>query len=278
MDEQRPAQPQGARPGEIPRDLVLREHAGAIATVTLNRPAALNAVYGEVFRQLLTHLAAVEADTSIRVLVLSGAGRAFCAGGDKHVDIGAAATWTAEQRRAEEDLAQSAVRQLRALRVPVVARVHGVAVGAGCDLALACDLIIASDQAQFGQFWVRRGLVPDLGAVYLLPRLIGLHRAKELILTGRLIDAHTAARMGLVNEVVPHAELDAAVARVCAELAQAPAAAVAMAKQLLNTSFERDFEALLELVKLGNMHLTQTSDFKEAVAAWLQQSGQPRRE
>jgi 2-(1,2-epoxy-1,2-dihydrophenyl)acetyl-CoA isomerase len=156
--------------------------------------------------------------------------------------------------------------------------VHGVAVGAGCDLALACDLIVASDQAQFGQFWVRRGLVPDLGAIYMLPRLIGLHRAKELILTGRLIDAHTAARMGLVNEVVPHAELDAAVARACAELAQAPAAAVAMAKQLLNTSFERDFETLLELVKLGNMHLTQTSDFKEAVAAWLQQSGRPRRE
>jgi 2-(1,2-epoxy-1,2-dihydrophenyl)acetyl-CoA isomerase len=259
-------------------ELVLREQTGAVATVTLNRPAALNAVYGEVFRQLLSHLAAIEADASVRVVVFTGAGRAFCAGGDKNVDIGASATWTAEQRRAEEELAQSAVRQLRALRVPVVARVHGVAVGAGCDLALACDLIIASDQAQFGQFWVRRGLVPDLGAVYLLPRLLGLHRAKELILTGRLIDAHTAERMGLVNEVVPHAELDLAIARVCAELAQAPAAAVAMAKQLLNTSFERDFEALLELVKLGNMHLTQTSDFKEAVAAWLQQSGQPRRE
>jgi 2-(1,2-epoxy-1,2-dihydrophenyl)acetyl-CoA isomerase len=259
-------------------DLVLRESAGAIATVTLNRPAALNAVYGEVFRQLVAHLAAIDADRSIRVVVLTGAGRAFCAGGDKNVDIGASAAWTAEQRRAEEELAQSAVRQLRALRVPVVARVHGVAVGAGCDLALACDLIIASEQAQFGQFWVRRGLVPDLGAVYMLPRLIGLHRAKELILTGRLIDAHTAARMGLVNEVVPHAELDAAVARVCAELAAAPAAAVAMAKQLLNTSFERDFETLLELVKLGNMHLTETSDFKEAVAAWLQQSGQARRE
>jgi 2-(1,2-epoxy-1,2-dihydrophenyl)acetyl-CoA isomerase len=259
-------------------DFVLREHAGAIATVTLNRPAALNAVHGEVFRQLLAHLAAIEADTSIRVLVLAGAGRAFCAGGDKNVDIGASATWTAEQRRAEEELAQSAVRQLRALRVPVVARVHGAAVGAGCDLALACDLIVASEQAQFGQFWVRRGLVPDLGAIYLLPRLIGLHRAKELILTGRLIDAHTAARMGLVNEVVPHAELDAAVSRVSAELAAVPPAAVAMAKQLLNTSFDRDFEALLELVKLGNMHLTQTADFKDAVAAWLAQSGQSRRE
>jgi 2-(1,2-epoxy-1,2-dihydrophenyl)acetyl-CoA isomerase len=258
--------------------LVLREQTGTVATLTLNRPAALNAVYGEVFRQLLSHLTAIDADAAIRVVVLTGAGRAFCAGGDKNVDIGASATWTAEERRAEEELAQAAVRQLRALRVPVVARVHGVAVGAGCDLALACDLIVASDQAQFGQFWVRRGLVPDLGAVYLLPRLIGLHRAKELILTGRLIDAHTAARIGLVNEVVPHAELDAAVAKLCAELAAVPPAAVAMAKQLLNTSFERDFEALLELVKLGNMHLTQTSDFKEAVAAWLQQSGQSRRE
>src|SRR4030095_9121134 len=128
--------------------LVLREHAGAIATVTLNRPAALNAVYGEVFRQLVAPLAAIDADRSIRVVVLTGAGRAFCAGGDKNVDIGASAAWTAEQRRAEEELAQSAVRQLRALRVPVVARVHGVAIGAGCDLALACDLIIASDQAQ----------------------------------------------------------------------------------------------------------------------------------
>jgi 2-(1,2-epoxy-1,2-dihydrophenyl)acetyl-CoA isomerase len=259
-------------------ELVLREQTGTVATLTLNRPAALNAVYGEVFRELSSHLAAIDADTSVRVAVLTGAGRAFCAGGDKNIDIGASAIWTAEQRRAEEELAQSAVRQLRALRVPVVARVQGVAVGAGCDLALACDLIIASDQAQFGQFWVRRGLVPDLGAIYQLPRLIGLHRAKELILTGRLIDADAAARMGVVNEVVPHDELDAAIARVCAELAAVPPAAVAMAKQLLNTSFERDFEALLELVKLGNMHLTQTSDFKEAVAAWLRQSGQSQRE
>ena len=100
-------------------ELVLREQTGAVATVTLNRPAALNAVYGEVFRQLLSHLAAIDADASVRVVVLAGAGRAFCAGGDKNVDIGASATWTAEQRRAEEDLAQSAVRQLRALRVPV---------------------------------------------------------------------------------------------------------------------------------------------------------------
>ncbi|HKU13835.1 MAG TPA: enoyl-CoA hydratase/isomerase family protein [Steroidobacteraceae bacterium] len=266
-------------------DFVLREHAGAVATLTLNRPAALNAVYGEVFRQLLAHIAAVDADTSIRVMVLAGAGRAFCAGGDKNIDIGASASWTAEQRRAEEELAQSAVQALRKLRVPVIARVHGVAVGAGCDLALACDLIVASEPAQFGQFWVRRGLVPDLGAIYTLPRLIGLHRAKELILTGRLIDAQTAAQMGLVNEVVPPAQLDAAVARVCAELAALPPAAVAMAKQLLNTSFERDFETLLDLVKLGNMHLTETADFKTAVAAWLAadasksaQSAQSRRE
>ena len=266
-------------------ELVLSEHAGAVATITLNRPAALNAVYGEVFRQFLAHVAAADADTSIRVLVLAGAGRAFCAGGDKNVDIGASANWTAEQRRAEEELAQSAVRALRQLRLPVIARVHGVAVGAGFDLALACDLIIASEQTQFGQFWVRRGLVPDLGAIYMLPRLIGLHRAKELILTGRMIDAPTAARMGLVNEVVPQAQLDTAVARVCAELTALPPAAVAMAKQLLNTSFERDFETLLELVKLGNMHLTETADFKAAVAAWLaadasknSQSGQSRRE
>jgi 2-(1,2-epoxy-1,2-dihydrophenyl)acetyl-CoA isomerase len=250
-------------------DYVLREHAGAVARITLNRPAALNAVHGEVFRQLLAHLDAVEAHPAVRVLVLTGAGRAFCAGGDKQSDIGAAASWTAEQRRAEEELAQSTVRRLRQLRVPIIARVNGVAVGAGCDLALACDLIVASDEAKLGQFWVRRGLVPDLGGVYFLPRLVGLHRAKELILTGRLIDARTAAAMGLVNEVVPHGELDAAVARLCDELTAAPPAAVAMAKQLLNSAFERDFETLLELVKLGNMHLTQTTDFKDAVAAWL---------
>lgn len=252
-----------------PGALVLREHSGAVATVTLNRPEALNAVHGAVFRELLAQLDAVDADREVRVLVLTGAGRAFCAGGDKQVDIGASATWTAEQRMAEEDLAQSAVRRLRSLRVPVIARVNGVAVGAGCDLALACDLVIASDRAKFGQFWVRRGLVPDLGGVYLLPRLIGLHRAKELVLTGRLVDAAEAERLGLVNEVVAHEELDAAVARVAGELAANPPAAVAMAKQLLNSSFERDFEQLLELVKFGNIHLTETADFKAAVAAWL---------
>jgi 2-(1,2-epoxy-1,2-dihydrophenyl)acetyl-CoA isomerase len=247
---------------------VLYETDGPIATITLNRPTALNALHGEVFRELIEHLDCVQSNDAIRVLVLTGAGRAFCAGGDKHVDIGASFAWTAEQRRAEEELAQSVVRRLRQLRAPVVARVNGVAVGAGCDLALACDLIIASQEAKFGEFWVRRGLVPDLGGIYLLPRLIGLHRAKELILTGRLIDAQEAARMGLVNEVVPHEQLDVAVARWCAELTSAPAAAVSMAKQLLNSSFERDFDTLLELVKLGNMHLTETTDFKAAVAAW----------
>ena len=250
-------------------DYVLRSDTGAVATITLNRPAALNAVHGQVFSQLIRLLDAVDLDSTIRVVVLTGAGRAFCAGGDKQVDIGASANWTAEQRRAEEELAQSAVQRLRRLRVPVIARVNGVAVGAGCDLALACDLIVASDQAQFGQFWVRRGLVPDLGAIYLLPRLVGLHRAKELVLTGRLIDAAAAERIGLVNRVVPHADLDAHIAQLCAELAAAPPAAAAMAKQLLNTSFERDFDTLLELVKLANMHLTQTDDFKAAVAAWL---------
>jgi 2-(1,2-epoxy-1,2-dihydrophenyl)acetyl-CoA isomerase len=259
----------GAGQGAAAAGDVLRVHDGPIATITLNRPASLNAVYGDVFRQLLAQFDAVEADPAVRVVVLTGGGRAFCAGGDKQVDIGASATWTAEQRRAEEELAQSAIRRIRALRAPVVARVNGVAVGAGCDLALACDLVIASDQAKFGQFWVRRGLVPDLGGIYLLPRLVGLHRAKELILTGRLIDAAAAERMGLVNEVVAHAELDAAVARVCAELAAMPPAAAAMAKQLLNTSFERDFETLLDLVKFGNIHLTETADFKAAVAAWL---------
>lgn len=250
-------------------DLVLLNFEGAVATVTLNRPDALNAVYGDVFRVLLQHLEAVDARSDIRVLVLTGAGRAFCAGGDMQVDLGASATWTAEQRRAEDELAQSAVRKLRQLRVPVVARVNGVAVGAGCDLVLACDLVVASEQAKFGQFWVRRGLVPDLGAVYLLPRMIGLHRAKELILTGKLIDARAAEKLGLVNEVVPHAELDIAITRWCSELASVSPSAAAMAKQLLNSSFERDFEALLELVKFGNMHLTETADFRAGVEAWL---------
>lgn len=250
-------------------DLVLLEFNGAVASVTLNRPDALNAVYGDVFRLLLQHLDTVEARDDIRALVLTGAGRAFCAGGDMQVDLGDSATWTAEQRRAEDELAQSAVRKLRQLRVPVIARVNGVAVGAGCDLVLACDLVVASEQAKFGQFWVRRGLVPDLGAIYALPRMIGLHRAKELILTGRLIDARAAEKLGLVNEVVPHDELDASVARLCAELASVSRSAVAMAKQLLNGSFERDFEALLELVKFGNMHLTETADFKAGVEAWL---------
>lgn len=242
---------------------------GPILIVTLNRPEKLNAYTGQMGAEITDAFGRADTDDAVRAVIVTGAGRAFCAGGDKQVDIGASATWTAEQRKVEEELAQALVRRLRSLRVPVIARVNGVAVGAGCDLALACDLVIASDRAKFGQFWVRRGLVPDLGAIYLLPRLIGLHRAKELILTGRLIDAATSERIGLVNEVVAHEELDAAVARVVDELASVPPAAAAMAKQLLNTSFERDFETLLELVKFGNMHLTETADFKAAVAAWL---------
>ena len=153
---------------------------------------------------------------------------------------------------------------------PVIAAVNGYAVGAGCSLALACDIIVAAENAKFGQAFVRIGAVPDLGGAYFLPRAVGLHRAKELIFSGRNIDAKEAERIGLVSRVVPPDELMLAAVELAAGLAKAPTKAIALAKQLLNRSVETDLGTFLLLESFAQSIAFQTKDFEEGVAAFLE--------
>src|SRR5216684_1130592 len=182
-----------------------RERASFIATITLNRPEARNALDLVMRRELLAALDEVEADPQARVLVLTGAGGHFCAGGDVKTMRTRRQT-AAEGRQRVESLNRMVLRLVDFPR-PTIAMVDGYAVGAGTNLALCCDLVVASDRAKFGELFNKIGLVPDGGGTWLLSRLVGLARAKELVFTGDVIDAAEAARIGLVNRVVPAGDL-----------------------------------------------------------------------
>ena len=182
------------------------ERRGSIATLTLNRPEARNAIDLEMRRELLVALDEIEADEAARVLILTGRGGHFCAGGD--VKSMKANRSSAAEGRARVEALNRMVLRLVDFPRPTIAMVEGYAVGAGTNLALCCDLIVASEGAKFGELFWKIGLAPDGGGTWLLPRLVGMARAKELIFTADIIDAAEAARIGLVNRVVPSAELE----------------------------------------------------------------------
>ncbi|HXG03654.1 MAG TPA: enoyl-CoA hydratase/isomerase family protein, partial [Candidatus Binatia bacterium] len=199
---------------------LILERAGAIATLTLNRPEARNALDAAMRQELAAALDELERDPELRVLVLTGAGGHFCAGGD--VKSMRERRYTAAEGRARVEVLNRLVLRLVDFPRPTIASVDGFAVGAGCNLALACDLIVASDRARFGQVFARIGLVPDGGGTWLLSRLVGLARAKELIFTADIVEAGEAARLGLVNRVVPAAALAEETRRLAERLAAGP--------------------------------------------------------
>ncbi len=180
-----------------------------IKRIAFNRPERRNSVDGETV-QLLRAAIAASAEDGTRVVILTGAGDAFCAGADL-VATSASDIAEFDVTKALREGVNPTIRAMRALPVPIIARVHGHAVGVGSNYALACDLIVASEQALFGQVFVKIGLMPDGGSTYFLPRLVGYHKAFELMATGDIIGAQEALRLGLVNQVVPVAELDATV-------------------------------------------------------------------
>src|SRR6266851_3298092 len=204
-------------------ETLIVEKVGAVVTVTLNRPQARNALDLVMRGELVGALDDIESDGSARVVVLTGAGGHFCAGGDvKSMQPGSAAADGRERVVALNRLVMRLVEFPR----PVIAMVDGFAVGAGCNLALCCDMIVASDRARFGEVFARIGLVPDGGGSWLLPRVVGLPRAKELIFTADIIDAAEAARIGLVNRVVPVAELETTTRALAEKIAAGGPAAI----------------------------------------------------
>jgi 2-(1,2-epoxy-1,2-dihydrophenyl)acetyl-CoA isomerase len=226
----------------VPEAAVLVSDSGGIRRITLNRPEAANALR-PVDRDRITEvLGEADADPAIRVVVLTANGRHFCSG----ADVGGIARSKSDDKRVTDSMrkimtgAQRLIAAVLDCGKPVVAAVNGTAAGIGVHLALAADLVVASEEASFIEVFVRRGLVVDGGGAYLLPRLIGMHKAKELAFFGDKLPAADALALGLVNRVVPAAELDAATDEYARRLAAAPTSAISLTKRLLNASPDSD--------------------------------------
>jgi len=241
---------------------------GGIKRITINRPDRRNAVDKETIDGLSKAIKASETDGS-RVVILTGAGEAFCAGADlqRRGDDGITGVDVTKSLR---EGANPLILAMRALPIPIIARVHGHAVGIGCNFALACDIIIASEQALFSQIFVRIGLMPDGGGTFFLPRLVGYHKAFELMATGDIIDAKTALSIGMVNNVVPFEQLDATVTAMAEKLARGPAIAIAKVKAAANQSLTSDLAAALDAEAVNQADCFRSDDFAEGVRAFLE--------
>jgi 2-oxoglutaroyl-CoA hydrolase len=239
---------------------VERDASASTATITLDVPGKLNRVPLPARAQLATVFEELGADDAVRVIVLTGAGEAFTAGGD------IAGFLEAEP----EQLSRLAWNVAAAERCPkpVIARLRGFALGVGLELALACDFRVAADDVQLGLPEVKLGMIPGSGGTQRLARLIGLGRAKDVVMRGRRIGAGEALALGLVSEVVPAEGLDAAVARLAAELVAMPPLALAMAKRVLNHAYDGPLPLGLELEGLAYGLLRSTHDFREGVEAF----------
>jgi 2-(1,2-epoxy-1,2-dihydrophenyl)acetyl-CoA isomerase len=241
------------------------EKADAIARITLNLPDKLNALDLVMREELKDALAVIKKENEVKVVVITGAGKAFCAGGDIKTMGGV----TPPGGRDRLKNVQQLTRQLVELEKPIIAGVNGAATGAGFHIALACDIIIASEKAKFAESFVRIGLIPDMGGLYFLPLRVGVHKAKELMFTGRLFDAAEASSMGLLNKLVPHEALDDEVMHFARELAQGPGRSYAMIKSALNT-WPASLQTMLEIE--ANMQAVSfaTRDFQEGYRAFLE--------
>ncbi len=250
-------------------ETLIVERTGGVVTVTMNRPARKNAANGTMWRELLDTFDEVATDRHDRVMVLTGAGDAFCSGadlGDASNVAGRPGDPFLVQMRALGDVAL----RLHRFPKPTIAKVGGIAAGAGMSMALGCDLIVASDTARFSQIFSKRGLSIDFGASWLLPRLIGLHRAKELAFFADIIDAEQAAEFGLVNRVLPADQLDGFVTEWADRLAAGPPLALSMTKSMLNSSFSLSMEQALEEESRSQAVNFGTEDTMEAIAAFSQ--------
>ncbi|UNS97550.1 enoyl-CoA hydratase-related protein [Streptomyces tubbatahanensis] len=251
--------------------VVARTTDNGVAWLTLDRPHTLGALTVDQRERLIGLLADASADPEVRAVVLTGRGRGFCAGADLRGAPGSGAERVAgDVARTLERGAQRLITAVLDCEKPVLAAVNGVAAGLGCHLALACDLVLAAEEATFVEVFVRRGLVPDGGGAYLLPRLIGPQRAKELMFFGDALAATEAARFGLVNRVVPGEELTETARAWAARLASGPTRALALTKRLVNASMDTDRSAALGAEAWAQEINMTTRDAREGVASFAE--------
>jgi enoyl-CoA hydratase/carnithine racemase len=248
----------------------LYEVAAGVATITLNRPERLNALTFEVYRELTDTIRVLQHEKDVRSVVITGAGRAFCSGGDVHDIIGELFARDMEGLLEFTRMTCELVNNIRALSKPVIASLNGTTAGAGACIALAADLRLASEEAKIAFLFVKVGLSgADMGASYLLPRVVGLAKATELLYTGDFITAAEAERIGLYNRVVPVSELSAVTNELAVRLANGPSFALAKTKEMLNRELDMDLEAALECEAQAQAICMQHPDYREAYEAFV---------
>ncbi|MCI0753080.1 enoyl-CoA hydratase/isomerase family protein [Teichococcus vastitatis] len=260
-------------------DAILLRAEGSVAVLTLNRPTARNAIDDAMRAELMAALDHVARTDSIKALVVTGAGKGFCAGGDVKsmqarlsVPPGEVALngWRRQQRT------HHAISMLHSLPKPTIAAVNGAATGLGCDVALCCDFIIASDDARFAMSYILRGLIPDGGGMYFLPRRVGLSRAKELIFTGRTVEPEEALRIGMIDRVTGAARLLEDACNWATELSHGAPAALALGKNILDQTFELSVEQVFSLGSQAQAICYSSREHQESVAAFLEGVAQRR--
>ena len=241
-----------------------------VAWVTLNRPEQRNAVNADMRDELIGVLTDARLDPAIRALVITGAGKGFCTGADLSGPRREGPSGPGVTREVMKSSSQRLIRALWDLEKPVIAAVNGVAAGLGSHLAFASDFVIAAAGSRFIEVFVRRGIAVDAAGAFLLPRLVGLQKAKEMVYFGDDLTAEDAQRLGLVSKVVPAEQLEAAAREWAEKLAQGPTLAIGMSKRLLNRSLESDIDTALEEEALVQTIVTQSEDTKEGMMAFME--------
>ena len=253
-----------------PTTFLYNQDEHGIATITLNRPDRLNALTFEVYRELTDTFASLRDERDVRVVVITGAGRAFCSGGDVHDIIGELFSRDMEGLLEFTRMTCELIQNIRALPKPVIASLNGTTAGAGACIALAADLRIASEDARIAFLFVKVGLAgTDMAASYLLPRVVGLSKATEMLYTGDFVTAAEAERIGLYNRVVPAGELANATKEFAERLARGPAFALGKTKEMLNREFHMNLETALESEAQAQAICMQHPDYREAYEAFV---------
>lgn len=257
-------------PEKSAESLIRHTTDNQVSWITLNRPETLNAIIPDQRERLIHLLSEASADPAVRAVVLTGTGKGFCAGADLRGGQAGGERIAGDVARVIRQGAQRLISSILDCEKPVIAAVNGTAAGLGAHLALACDLVLATEQARFIEVFVRRGLVPDGGGAYLLPRLIGPQRAKELMFFGNALTAPEAERLGLVNRVVPPEDLHKTAREWAERLATGPTRTLALTKHLINTSLDSDRATAFAAEATAQEINMTTADAREGVASFVE--------
>ena len=250
---------------------ILVEKKAGVAVVTLNRPERFNSFTTSMYREFPRIVDQLKRDDEVKAVILTGAGKGFCAGSDVSDRLGDRLEKGGEESRFENLQQVGAMAlDLADLDKPVIGAINGAAVGAGLSIALLCDIRIASEKARFGAVWLSVGLIPDLGATYSLPRIVGREKALELMLSREIIKADTALQIGLVGRVVPHDQLMDEAKKLAEQISSGPSVAIELTKRALQRSLNNDLKTQLDYETYAQNICRQTEDHKEGIRAFAE--------